>query len=134
MENNINEQETVQEVLEKEEETSLQVDNTSVSADITNASTDLSNDDEGISSNDSTNIEQQTESVVEQPSPVPSQETPIETTQEIIFDTTLIEEKLDNIIALQNQQVSNGLFGIGFIVVCLVVYLLYSFLNHFVDF
>ena len=49
-------------------------------------------------------------------------------------NTVLIEEKLDNIIALESQQVSTSLIFIGLLVSGVVCYLLYKFIANFFEF
>lgn len=65
--------------------------------------------------------------------PPPSVETPT-TTIEYNTNTVLIEEKLDTLIAIQNQQMSTSLICIGLISAIIVIYLLYRFISSFIEF
>lgn len=63
-----------------------------------------------------------------------SDSSPSETTVIYSTNTTLIEEKLDNIIALESQQTTNSLFCLGFVIAIFIVFLLYKFIANFFEF
>lgn len=71
--------------------------------------------------------------VLQTETPPPSVETPT-TTIEYNTNTVLIEEKLDTLIAIQNQQMSTSLICIGLISAIIVIYLLYRFISSFIEF
>lgn len=128
-----NEQETVQEVSEKTEEEatisqeiSSNIDSASHSNTNTEDISETSKSDDGYSNPTSSTEVQQSEVVEQQP--------PIETTQEVLFDTTCIEEKLDNIVALESSQITITLVFFGLLSALVVLFVLYRFISNFFEF
>lgn len=131
MENN--EQEEVQEVFKKEEKETNSISDEFISSTSGNSFIDLSNDDEEFSSNNS-GEEQKTEVIIQDVPIFPSPDTPIETSQEVVFDTTIIEEKLSDIVALENSQIVITLVFFGLISAIIVLFVLYRFISNFFEF
>lgn len=131
MENN--EQEEVQEVFKKEEKETNSISDEFISSTSGNSSIDLSNDDEEFSLNNS-GEEQKTEVIIQDVPIFPSPDTPIETSQEVVFDTTIIEEKLSDIVALENSQIVITLVFFGLISAIIVLFVLYRFISNFFEF
>lgn len=128
-----NEQEEVQEVFKKEEKETNSISDEFISSTSGNSSIDLSNDDEEFSLNNS-GEEQKTEVIIQDVPIFPSPDTPIETSQEVVFDTTIIEEKLSDIVALENSQIVITLVFFGLISAIIVLFVLYRFISNFFEF
>lgn len=131
MENN--EQEAVQEIFDEEEKESNSTVGEFISSSASNSSADLSNVDEDFSSNNS-GEEQKTEFITQDVPVFSSPDTPISAFQEVVFDTTVIEENLSDIVALENSQIIITLVFFGLISAIIILFVLYRFISNFFEF
>lgn len=131
MENN--EQEALQEVFKAEEKETNSISSELTSSTIENSSVDLSSVDGEFFSNNSG--EEQKIEVITQDVPVfSSPDTPISASQEVVFNTTVIEEKLSDIVALENSQIIITLVFFGLISAIIILFVLYRFISNFFEF
>ena len=95
--------------------------------------TNVSSNDEPIENTD-TNTTNEDETSIDTPVNENESEVRNSSDEPIEFNTVSIEQKLDNIIALENQQTFNSLLLIGLLSAVLVIYLLYKFITNFFEF
>ncbi len=131
MENN--EQEALQEVFKAEEKETNSISSEFTSSTLENSSVDLSNFNEEFYSNNS-GEEQKIESIIQDVPVFSSPDTPISSSQEVVFDTTIIEEKLSDIVALENSQIIITLIFFGLISAIIILFVLYRFISNFFEF